>query len=159
MNATTDGRPQTMVDVKLFKTIRLHQLLARPAGGGRYRTVLLAVVWLVLGLQLTRMARLHRVVGDPKLFAYVSMTMLYAVVSLYKGHALATHADGLRDVLEAADFGFTECGRRNPAGLLKCRAGLSAWLRRFAAVSYGKAKDGSREHLFKRRFEKNNFRE
>lgn len=129
----TTATDETVMDVALFMVLRLHQLLWST---GRSRAIMVTVVWLALGMYVADLSRLYLAFDNPRMFAYVSVTLLYGVMSLVKGFTLVMHADRLRDVLDVAAFSFTTSGQRHADSLRRCRATLSTWLRPYAAMSY-----------------------
>ncbi|XP_026823092.1 uncharacterized protein LOC113561082 [Rhopalosiphum maidis] len=130
----------TAVDVELFKTIGIYQLLY-PAECGlnasRCRTAVLAVMGLTLGLQSMQVCRLYLARHDIQMFANMGMLLVYGFMCLLKGYTTTVNADRMGVTLDAARYAFTGCGGSDPSVMRRCRATLSAILRTFVALSFG----------------------
>ncbi|XP_060833372.1 odorant receptor 46a-like [Rhopalosiphum padi] len=129
----------TAVDVTLFKTIGLYQLLCPANRGGysaRSRHALLTVLGLSFALHAFQVPWLYYALNDLQRFAYMAAVIIYGMMCAFKGYVLVTNADRLWSVLDAAGYAYTECGRRNPLWLRRCGVTLSAMLRSFVALSY-----------------------
>lgn len=130
------------MDVLLFKTLGLYQLLlpSHVEFGKRYRTALLAFVWLAIGLQTMQIAGLFFALNDFQRFAKMAMQAINGLLCLYKGYTLVTNADRLWSTLDVTRYGFLESYDRRhgypPNVLLECRATLTLLLRMFATLSY-----------------------
>lgn len=130
----------TVVDVKLFKSIGLYQLLHPVECGldsGLCRKAAMVVVGLTLGMQLMQIFRLYLARYDIPMFANMAMLVVYGFMCLLKGYTIAAHADRICITLEVARYGFTGCGGRDPSKLRQCRVRLSMILRTFVALSFG----------------------
>ncbi|XP_016657950.2 odorant receptor 2a-like [Acyrthosiphon pisum] len=130
----------TVVDVMLFKAIGLYQLLCPADRGGysvRSRRALMTALGLSFALHSFQVPYLYYALNDLQRFAYMAAVIIYGMMCSFKGYVLVTNADRLWLVLNAADYGYTGCGHRDPSRLRRCRATLSALLRTFVALSYG----------------------
>ncbi|XP_022167615.1 uncharacterized protein LOC111031819 [Myzus persicae] len=130
----------TAVDVMLFKTIGLYQLLCPADRGGysvRFRRLLMTALGLSFALHSFQVPCLYYALNDLQRFAYMAAVIIYGMMCSFKGYVLVTNADRLWLVLDAAGYAFTGCGHRDPSKLRRCRATLSALLRTFVALSYG----------------------
>lgn len=132
-----DRDDDTMVDVKLFKTIGLYRLL-RPSAvdgsGTRYRKFVLATVQLMFAVQCMQAVRLFLVVEDLQLFPYLLMIFSGTSPCAYKAYVLMTKGDRFWAVLDAARYGFMSCGHRDPSRLRRSRRALVTWLRPFVGL-------------------------
>ncbi|XP_029342048.1 uncharacterized protein LOC100572802 [Acyrthosiphon pisum] len=130
----------TAMDVKLFKAIGMYQLL-HPVECGLNsdlcRKTAMMVVGLTVGLQLMQVFRLYLARHDIPMFANMAMLVVYGFMCLLKGYTLANHADRICITLEVARYAFTDCGRRDPSLMRRCRARLSTILRTFVGLSFG----------------------
>ncbi|XP_026804934.1 odorant receptor 22c-like [Rhopalosiphum maidis] len=138
--AEKDADGDTVMDVELFKSIGMYQLL-RPAECGlnsrRCRMAALVVVALTLGLQSMQVCRLYLARHDFQMFANMGVLVINGLMCLLKGYMVVANADRMCATLEATRYAFTGCGGRDPSELRRCRATLSAILRTFVALSFG----------------------
>ncbi|KAF0765148.1 odorant receptor 22c-like [Aphis craccivora] len=135
-----DADGGTVLDVKLFKSIGMYQLL-RPAECGlnadRCRSAALGVVFMTLGLQSMQVCRLYLARHDFQMFANMAVLVINGLMCLLKGYMVVANADRMCATLDATRYAFTGCGGRNPSELRRCRATLSTILRAFVALSFG----------------------
>lgn len=132
------GNNSTIMDVKLFKAIGIYQLLQPSNEGGfgdRYRTWMLIILSLIAGLQCMQIIRLYLALDDLQLFLYVAMLTTTILICTFKMYVMVTNLEKLWTMLDAARYGFTSCGRRDPSRLRRFRDTLSIWLRTFVALS------------------------
>ncbi|KAL4119061.1 hypothetical protein QTP88_011930 [Uroleucon formosanum] len=130
----------TVMDVKLFKSIGMYQLL-HPAtlhlDRDLCRIAAMVVVGLTLGMQQMQIFRLYLARHDIPMFANMAMLVVYGFMCLLKGYTIAAHADRICITLEVARYAFTGCGGRDPSLMRRCRARLSPILRTFVGLSFG----------------------
>lgn len=129
----------TVVDVSLFKTIGLHQLLCPVNRGGysvRSRRALMTVLGLSFGLHAFQVPWLYYALNDLQQFAYMAAIIVCGMMCAFKGYVLVNNSDRLWGLLDAAGYGYTEYGGRDPSALRRCRVTLSALLWSFVAFSY-----------------------
>lgn len=125
-------------DVKLFYAIGLGQLLRLFSEsqygvyGHRYRTIGLAVVWLITAFHGMQLVRLYLTLDDFQLFPYVLMLLVTGLNGAFKGFVLVSNADRLCAIMSAVRPGYTSCGRRDPSHLHRCRKPLAVWLHTIA---------------------------
>lgn len=121
-------------DVKLFNAISLRHIL-RPFSenrygvyGHRYRTIGLAVVWIITAIYGMQLVRLYLTLDDFKLFPYVLMMIVIGLNGAFKGFVLVSNADRLCATMTAVRPEYTSCGRRDSSHLQRCRKSLAVWL-------------------------------
>ncbi|KAE9532665.1 hypothetical protein AGLY_009746 [Aphis glycines] len=135
-----DANGGTVLDVELFKSIGMYQLLRPVECGldvGRCRSAALVVVFMTLGLQSMQVARLYLARHDFQMFANMAVLVINGLMCLLKGYMVVANADRMCSTLDAARYAFTGCGGRDPSELRRCRATLSTILRTFVALSFG----------------------
>ncbi|XP_025196562.1 odorant receptor 22c-like [Melanaphis sacchari] len=130
----------TVVDVRLFKSIGVYQLL-HPVECGidavLWRTVALVVVCLTLGLQSMQVCRLYLARHDFQMFANMAVLVINGLMCLFKGYLVVVNADRMCATLDAARYTFTGCGSHDPSELRRCKVTLTVILRTFVALSFG----------------------
>lgn len=132
-----DDCHETAVDVNLFKVIGMYKILqpsSKCESGNRYRTFVLVGLWLSFVLLCLESVRLCLAVKDFILFQYELMKHVNVMIGMFKGYSVVMNADILWDVLEAARYKFTSCGRQDPSILHQYRHSLKIWLRTFTML-------------------------
>lgn len=130
-----DNNDETAVDVKLFKTIGLYQLL-RPSKTGWYRTILRAILWLIFSVHIVQTIGLYFVLNDLERFMFMTVMILNSLMCLFKAYVMVTNADQLWSILDVARYAFTSCSSQNTSEMHRCGATVSVLLRIFTVISY-----------------------
>lgn len=130
-----DDDDETAMDVKLFKTIGLYQLLC-PSKTGWYRTIIRAILWLIFSVHIVQMIGLYFVLNDLERFMFMTVMILNSLMCLFKAYVMVTNADQLWSILDVARYVFTSCSSQNTSEMHRCRATVSALLRVFTVISY-----------------------
>lgn len=132
---------ESAVDVEMFKTIGLYQMLrmAGPVDGDgvpTYRRVVLSVVFVAFGLMGFQTFSVYFSRVDLEFFTYMTLVQVNGLLCLYKGYVMVTNADEMCDVLRVARREFTSGSLRDPRDLRQSRSVLVLVLRTFVGLSY-----------------------
>lgn len=134
-NENYDYNDGTMVDIIFFDAIGLN-LLLNPFSknkdrkfGYRYYKVVLAIQWLIIGIECMQIIRLYLAISDLQLLLNVIFLIVQILINVFKGIVLVMNADKMWNLLDVARYGFTSFGSRDPSLLHRCKSKLSKFLR------------------------------
>lgn len=132
---TTNLVDSTVMDVELFKTIGLYQMLYKSKNLRWYKTVFSRLLFMNFVILFIRIIPLLLYV-ELALATYIISTTVMGLNTFYKGYLILKHRDSLRVMLNAARFNFTTCGLRHPDALILSRRNLCLILRIFSIIIY-----------------------
>lgn len=135
-----DKYRNSVIDMKLFKSIGLYQLLCPTKNrdfDNLYRTVFRVIILTTFCLQIIQTVRLFNALDDLQLFLHIAMLLVNGLICLLKGYMMVINADRLWSILDVALIKFTSCGYRKRSQLYRCQQTVSTWLKTLAGLSYG----------------------